>query len=239
MLPEQRRPRTHLADDIFGALAGQLFAGEWPPGTALPSESTLAARFSTSRITLRQAVHRLAELRLVQVRQGGSTLALDPDQTSDLRVFELDLLLGPRSARNVVDVTERQLMHGHAILRLAERRATPLQLAVLADIVEEHAATGGDNDQVPAFEERFWSACASATGNHLYRRETAWWFNLLRVAAHVRHPVLGTPVERVTAMRELVRRLTTKQDAAALYLSVVDMILDRLHVHLATLDIMK
>jgi len=211
-----RRPRTHLADDIFGALAAQLLAGEWPPGTPLPSENTLAARFSTSRITLRQAIHRLADLGLVQVRQGGSTLALDPEEALDLRVFELDLILGPRSAQNVVDVTERQLLEGHAILRLAERRATPEQLAMLSDIVEEHAGTGGHADHVPAFEERFWTAVAVATGNRLYRRETAWWFRLLHVAEHVRHPVLGTPDERVGFMRELVRRLVTRGDAAAM-----------------------
>lgn len=168
-----RRARTHLADDIFGALAAQLLAGEWPPGTPLPSETTLAARFVTSRITLRQAIHRLADLGLVQVRQGGSTLALDPEQALDPRVFELDLLLGPRSAQNIVDVTERQLLQGHAILRLAERRADAAQLTQLADIVEDHAAAGGHADDVPTFEERFWSACASATGNRLYRRETA------------------------------------------------------------------
>lgn len=50
-----------------------ILSGELAPGTRLPPERDLAARFNVSRPTLREAIHVLEALDLLEVRPGGGT----------------------------------------------------------------------------------------------------------------------------------------------------------------------
>ena len=50
-----------------------LEAGEWPPGTAIPAEVALAARFGVSQGTVRKAIGALAAENLLVRRQGTGT----------------------------------------------------------------------------------------------------------------------------------------------------------------------
>ena len=54
-------------------LENALEAGEWPPGTAIPAEVALAARFGVSQGTVRKAIGALAEENLLVRRQGKGT----------------------------------------------------------------------------------------------------------------------------------------------------------------------
>ncbi|WP_104978170.1 FadR/GntR family transcriptional regulator [Sorangium cellulosum] len=60
-----------------------------------PPERVLAETHGVSRITIRQAVHKLAAAGLVEVRQGGPTRVRDPAK-ADARVLELLLRFGGR-----------------------------------------------------------------------------------------------------------------------------------------------
>lgn len=57
------------------ALRERLAAGDFPPGTALPSEAALVAEFGVSRNTVRRAYRHLAEGGLVVVRHGAGAFA--------------------------------------------------------------------------------------------------------------------------------------------------------------------
>ena len=50
-----------------------LEAGEWAPGTAIPAEVALAARFGVSQGTVRKAIGALAAENLLVRRQGKGT----------------------------------------------------------------------------------------------------------------------------------------------------------------------
>jgi GntR family transcriptional regulator len=68
--PDDRLPRyRRLAE----ALAARVRAGEWPPGTALPAESRLAAEAGVALGTVRAALADLEREGLVERRQGRGT----------------------------------------------------------------------------------------------------------------------------------------------------------------------
>src|SRR5262245_19105446 len=90
--------RRHAADHCFDRLARDILGGELAPGGHLPPERVLAERYGVSKLIVRQAVHRLAELNLVRVRQGGPTVVLDPDDAADMRVVALRYRLAPAGA---------------------------------------------------------------------------------------------------------------------------------------------
>lgn len=225
--------RGHAADGIFDQLAAAVLRGELAPGAALPPERVLAEQFGVSRIIARQAVHRLAELGLVRVRQGGTTVVLDPEQSADLRVIELMYRYGPSTAGDVLDFTERQLLNGEILLQVAARRASRAELEELAGIIEEYCAGGGHETDLQGFEERFWRAVARAGKNRLCIFEVNWWFKLLAEQPLAQHPVVAPPHIRVAVLRELARRLLAGEDAARFYLEMVTPMIDHVARHVA------
>src|SRR5689334_22360191 len=126
-LADHSRQR-HAADPVFEQLAAAILEGSLPPGSSLPSERELSERFGISRLIARQAVHRLADMGLVRVRQGGPTQVVHPNEARDLRVIELVYRLGQGSARDVRELIERQFLHGYSLLFLAAKRASKERL---------------------------------------------------------------------------------------------------------------
>jgi GntR family transcriptional regulator len=70
---QPHRPRPLLSDVVRSDLRRAIVGGEFLPGSKLPNEDALCARFAVSRITLREAVHGLIEDGYVVRRQGSGT----------------------------------------------------------------------------------------------------------------------------------------------------------------------
>lgn len=62
--------RPSIWTDIHDTLTAEIARGHYPPGTKLPSETTLAARFGVNRHTVRHALAALAKAGTVHARQG-------------------------------------------------------------------------------------------------------------------------------------------------------------------------
>ncbi len=66
----QLNPKHHR---IFDELRASILKGAFPPGTRLPSDNDLGARYKVSRPTVAHALHDLAALGLVERRVGAGT----------------------------------------------------------------------------------------------------------------------------------------------------------------------
>lgn len=230
--------RRHAADEVFDQLAAAILRREMPPGSALPPERELAARFAVSPLIARQAIHRLAELGLVRVRQGGATLVCDPDEASDVRVIGLLYGAGARIAPSKdddADVLTKQILQGFCLLELAELRGEDARLAELAALVEAladevQAVAGGDAVAAAwaRFDERFWRGIAMATKSRIFRLEVGFWYGVL-----VRRPdPPARPLaERIAFYRAIAKRLVERSGAAAYYLAALRPSLETLSPH--------
>jgi DNA-binding FadR family transcriptional regulator len=221
--------RGHAADDVFDQLAGAILRGELEVGAPLPPERVLAERFGVSRIVVRQGVHRLAELGLVRVRQGGASLVLDPDEASDLRVLALFYRFAPsasRQGRGVTDMIEKQYLQGLSIVEVAARRATERDLAAIAAQVEAAARDKRQLARFAEFEESFWRALAAAGKNRVFKMEVAWWYEALATRPVPRAVAKAAPAVRIAFYQELARRLVAGSGATEFYLGVMRPILD-------------
>src|ERR1700712_4951146 len=69
--------RRLVHDDVFDQLLGEVVGGELTAGEALPSERHLAELLGVSRPAVREALQRLSQAGLVEVRHGGSTTVRD------------------------------------------------------------------------------------------------------------------------------------------------------------------
>lgn len=72
-----RKPGPVVWKQIEEVLAAELIAGRYPPGSKLPTEPELMARFSVGRHTLRQTMAGLEAKGLVRIEQGRGTFVHD------------------------------------------------------------------------------------------------------------------------------------------------------------------
>lgn len=214
--------RGHLADGVFAVLGGEILRGVLAPGAALPAERLLSERFGVSKLLVRQAIHRLAEAGLVEVRQGGTTRVRDPQDAADLRIFELYYRLAPDSeqARELArDVLEKQFTQGLSLVEVFARRASAEDRKSLVKLVGDARSERDDDAKMRALEERFWRYVADASNNRILRAEVRWWYTAL--AARPDLPKPPAPSERWAFYAELARRLANSDSALGFYLAAL------------------
>src|SRR5690606_1578965 len=74
----------NIAKKVYEDLRKQILDGSLSPGERLPGERELAARYGTNRNTLREAVRRLEQMRLVTVRHGQGVTVADFRRTGTM-----------------------------------------------------------------------------------------------------------------------------------------------------------
>jgi len=134
--------RNRIADRVRELLVDEDLA----PGDRLPPERELAARLGVSRSTLREGLRRLADLGIIEARQGSGTYLAELD-LGDL--FAVRLALEPLAARLAAQRRDAQDLR-----RLDEARAAmgaalgdPVAFAV-ADL-RAHAAVAEASRSLP------------------------------------------------------------------------------------------
>ena len=170
--------RRSVPDDVFDQVLAEVVDGGIEPGASLPSERRLAEVLGVSRPAVREALQRMAQTRLVEVRQGGSTLVRDFKKYAGL-----DLLPRLLVRRGEVDVAvarsilEARLVIGPGVAALAAERGGPALAATLTGTVDALAASeDGVERQLHALT--FWDQVVDAADSLTFRL----MFNSLRAA---------------------------------------------------------
>lgn len=129
----------NIADTVFVDLRRQILGGKLSPGQRLTGERELAQRYNTNRNTLREAVRKLEQARLVKVRHGRGVTVSDFRKTGTLELLAPFLETGPDMSEVVQLVSDvlapRILLLEHAA-RLAAQRADQVDIGRLRDISE-------------------------------------------------------------------------------------------------------
>ncbi len=137
-----------LSARIRAAIEGPIRAGEWPPGTRIPFEHELVARFGCSRMTVNKVLSALAAEGLItRRRRTGSVVAAPPADRALLQVQDLAEAARRegRDYRHQVVARRAQPAAGAEAARLGLRPGEPLL----------HLSTLHLTDGVPdAFETR-------------------------------------------------------------------------------------
>ncbi len=170
-------PRRESAVDACAAsIRRAILTGELVPGTRLPPERRLAETFGVNRVTVRSALARLAEAKLVRARQGSGYLVQDfrddggPDLLPGLAALASEQ---GRLAEVVEDLllVRRQLARA-VLLRLSggvaepDRAAVAVAVDAFASVASEPGVT---TEQVAAADLAVMAAVLDATGSPVLR----------------------------------------------------------------------
>src|SRR4051794_35712144 len=136
VMPLQPVSRRSVPDEIFEQVLGEVVSGALGPGEALPSERRLAEVLGVSRPAVREALQRMAQTRLVEVRHGGATTVRDFRRHAGLDLLPSLLVRGGSVDVPVVrSVVEARLLIGPGVAALAAGRRNADQLARLSATV--------------------------------------------------------------------------------------------------------
>ncbi len=79
------------AEEITGILREEILRGQYRAGERLPAERDLAARFEANRGAVREAIKKLEQLGIVDVKPGCVRIVADEDATLEVLVHIMDL----------------------------------------------------------------------------------------------------------------------------------------------------
>ena len=170
-MPLEKVRRASVSDAVFDQLVDGVLSGELSPGSELPGERALTEVLGVNRQAVREALQRLAEAGLVDIRHGGRT------RVTDYRIVAgLDLL--PRllvDATGTVDrdvavsIMELRSCLGPDIARRCAQRGSAQERAAVAAIVEDMAGAADDLAALTTLDLRLWEALVDGSGNIAYR----------------------------------------------------------------------
>lgn len=131
-------PKTpNLADQLFTELQSQILSGALAPGRRLPPERELAATFDTNRNTLREAIRKLEQQRLVSVRHGQGVTVRDFRRSGTIEVLEPFLVHGvdpDEKVQCIADLLAARTQVLEYAMALAIERATEDDVAELRSL---------------------------------------------------------------------------------------------------------
>lgn len=142
--------KEKISQVISRELLQLIEAGEYPPGTKLPTEMELAAQFGVSRVPIREALSVLRAIGVITSKQGGGSyveegtsvalfqgIKIESDDIENIRyLFEMRKALEPEAAYLAATRrTPKQLEHMKKILQQLEKESVEEgKSGMLADI---------------------------------------------------------------------------------------------------------
>lgn len=166
-LPDRQRRDEQIA----AALADAILDGVFPPGSTLPPERELAARFGVNRTSLRQGLARLQQTGLVQARHGSGNVVGDPATLTHPAVVEA--LVRRRGPDFLVEILEIRTAFGALIGRLAAERRSADDVAALRTALETVTDTATAAQRQEA-DLAFFAQLIRATGNRALGMLYGW-----------------------------------------------------------------
>ena len=208
--------RRSLIDEVVDQLVGGIVSGDLPAGEPLPAERRLAEALGVSRPAVREALQRLAQSRLVDVRQGDGTTVADFRRTAGPELLPhllvRDGVLDPAVARSMIEV--RALL-GPGAARMAAERGPDGVASELDTITAqlEHTTDPVERQRVAL---AWWDLVVDASDNLTLRL----LFNAMRgayePAIEALAAVLADEVSQVERYREVADAVRHRDgDAAA------------------------
>lgn len=202
-----KRKQKTLGEQLYDELSRDIIQGRIAPGNNLLAERKLAENRGLNRGAVREAMKRLAQMRLIRTVHGGGNKVEEWREVAGLELLP-ELLVGDSGLPDFAML--RGLLEMRASLavdaaRLGAQRATPEQVLVLEAVVEVMRRRRNDAEYLQAEVQRFWALLVRAAGNPVY----VMAFNSLdlcwqRYGAHLRH-LLSDELKAVAEYQAIVR----------------------------------
>jgi GntR family transcriptional regulator, transcriptional repressor for pyruvate dehydrogenase complex len=208
-------PPRLVSDHVFGELLEALLSGRYAPGEKLPTQRALAADLGVTMTSLREALKRLEQMGLVDVRHGDAMRVRDWRSHGGLDVLAHLLLRGGGvDAAVLADVLEARSLMLREIAGLAAERRDDEQAERIEELAQRFGATGDDALAAAHVDFAFMAELAQAAGNLVFvlilNAIRELYFEHLAVV-----PVTTRPAELAPMYARVARAVRRREAAAA------------------------
>jgi len=155
--------RPSVPDQVFARLCDLIITGHYEPGERLPTQRALASEFGVNMASVREAIKRLEQLRLVEVRHGDATRVLDWHRAG----LEALALLGTVDSKILRPLYEARRLVLTQVAGLAAERRTAAQGEQLVELARTIADADSDRD-AQAADWAFIATLVAAADNLIF-----------------------------------------------------------------------
>lgn len=171
--------KKSISDEVLEQIKSQILSGAWAPGSKIPGELELTGMFGVSRVSVREAIHRLAGMGVLLVRQGEGTFVtemLPQDYFSSL----LPILM--IQGNDLLDVLEFRLIIEVQSAGLASERANESDIKAMELILQRMEEVSNNYEAFAREDLSFHAALSLATHNSVIVKVNAIIHDILQVA---------------------------------------------------------
>jgi DNA-binding FadR family transcriptional regulator len=167
--------RVSVSAAVFDQLASQIVDGRLGVGTSLPAERSLTDQFGVNRQALREALQRLDQMGLVEIRHGDATRVCDYRRSAGLDLLPrlLTSADGTISVTVVRSVMEMRSAIGADAAALCAARLDQGGISALSGLVDSLTLASAGDVARPALlgdiDTRYWDAIVDGSDNICYR----------------------------------------------------------------------
>jgi GntR family transcriptional repressor for pyruvate dehydrogenase complex len=154
-----------VPDDVFDQLREAIMSGRYRAGDRLPSQRALAADLGVNMASIREALGRLEQLRLLEVRHGSVTRVLDWRRSGGLESLVLEHGAGEPLLDDLFEARRLLLVES---ARLAASRRSEEQAAGLLELAQA-AASASDSQTALLADWTFMAALVEAAHNLVFQ----------------------------------------------------------------------
>ena len=168
MIPELAPVEKMKApEQIAEMLLKYILQGGVSPGDKLPPERTLAEQLNVTRATLREALKKLEQLKLIVIHQGKGIIVEDFHKASIDLIFSLLVINGEIDLKILENILEARELFGTDVARCAAKRADKNDIEQMKILMEKLLKTT-DPGKLQQLDFEFFRLLALASKNMVY-----------------------------------------------------------------------
>ena len=168
-----------VSTEVLDQIKNQILSGEWTAGTKIPGEIELTQMFGVSRISVREAIHRLVGMGVLTVRRGEGTYVTE---IMPQEYFNTLLPMLVIEGASLLEILEFRAIIEIQSARLAAMRAGEDDIRRMEDILKRMEESRDDLNRFAQEDLNFHTAIALATGNKMVVKVNAIIHDMLKLA---------------------------------------------------------
>jgi DNA-binding FadR family transcriptional regulator len=209
-------PGSSITFDVTNHIGREIISGHYPPGSTLPNEAEISAKFEVSRSAVREAVKMLTAKGLVESRPRRGTQVLP---SSGWNFFDREVLGWLRDGNPdptvIVELLQLRLGVEPQAAFIAATSGTDEQIAAVGRAYEQmERAADGRGDPVAA-DGVFHGAIITATNNRFFQPFGSLIRTALTVTAPTTNAIFGHSVGDLVAHKKVVDALNGRSAGEA------------------------
>lgn len=154
-------------EQIAEMLLKYILGGKVSPGEKLPPERIFAMQLNVTRATLREALKKLEQLKLIVIHQGKGIIVEDFRKASIDLIFSLLVINGEIDLKILENILEARELFGTDVARCAARRADENDIEQMKILMDKLVKTT-DPGKLQQLDFEFFRQLALASKNIVY-----------------------------------------------------------------------